>query len=97
MRGHQIMRRMLTAISQRQHVIEREIVQRHRRLADTAEPLAIAIPRVLQHMRQLDRPHRADYSTPARAAIQPKRSPPHDIDHPVVEARRPLQMLRLRP
>src|SRR5689334_13741414 len=96
-RGYQIMRRVLAAIGQRQHVIEREVVQRHRQLTDATEPLAVTIPRVLQHMRQLDRTHRADHSTPARAAIQPERPPPHDIDHPVVEARGPLHMLRLWP
>ncbi len=95
-RGRQIVRRVLAAIGQRQHMIEREIVQRHRHLTDATEPLAVPIPRMLQHMRQLDRPHRADHSTPARAAIQPERPTTHDIDHPVIERRGPFHVLLRR-
>lgn len=43
MRGGQIVRGMVATIGQRQHMVKREIVQRHRGVADGAEPLAIPI------------------------------------------------------
>lgn len=46
-------------------------------------------------MRQFDRSHRADDTTPACATIQPERSSPHNVDHPVIETGGPLQVLRL--
>jgi hypothetical protein len=43
-------------------------------------------------MRQFYRAHRAAYTATPCSAVEPQGAPPDDVDHPVVEARRPGQL-----
>lgn len=83
-RRNQVRGLMVAAIGERDHVIEREVVECDGIVAQGAEPPAMLIAESFEDDGEVHRPHRAVDAAPARAAVETQGATPHDVDHPLI-------------